>query len=138
MPIQALSTANIINIILAVVLILLGIAIVGVICWGIFHVFVLWLRYRNRESISLNSVLLQVTVPRENETKIDAAEQLFTSLYALYGTTRFEYFRPQPHLSFEIVGLPGISVFMSMCHKSLGILWKKKLTEHFRRLIFYR
>src|SRR5580698_2971652 len=107
MPIQALSTANIINIILAVVLILLGIAVVGLICWGIFHIFVLWLRYRNRESLSLNSVLLQVTVPRENETKIDAAEQLFASLYALYGTTKFEYFRPQPHISFEIVGLPG-------------------------------
>jgi hypothetical protein len=107
MQIQALTTQTIIGIIVSIFLILLGIAVFALICWGVFHVFVLWLRYRNRESLSLNSVLLQVTVPRENETKIDAAEQLFASLYALYGTTRFEYFRPQPHLTFEIVGLPG-------------------------------
>jgi hypothetical protein len=107
MQLGALTTQNIFSILLSLVAIVFGILIVGGILWGIFFVFVLWLRYRNRESISLNSVLLQVTVPRENETKIDAAEQLFASLYALYGTTKFEYFKPQPHASFEIVGLPG-------------------------------
>src|SRR5579862_156307 len=107
MQLQDLTVQNIASVVGSIILILFGIAAVAALCWGIFHVFVLWLRYRNRESISLNSVLLQVTVPRENETKIDAAEQLFASLYALYGTTRFEYFRPQPHVSFELVGLPG-------------------------------
>lgn len=107
MQLHTLTVANLAGVLLSIILILIGIAAVVGLGWGIFHIFVLWLRYRNRESISLNSVLLQVTVPRENETKIDAAEQLFASLYALYGTTRFEYFRPQPHVSFEIVGLPG-------------------------------
>src|SRR6266404_32542 len=107
MQLQDLTIQNISSVLLSLVLIVIGIAFVVALGWGLFYVFVLWLRYRNRESISLNSVLLQVTVPRENETKIDAAEQLFASLYALYGTTRFEYFRPQPHVSFEIVGLPG-------------------------------
>lgn len=107
MQLGTLTTQNVFSVLLSLVAILVGVAIVVGIFWGLFYVFVLWLRYRNRESISLNSVLLQVTVPRENETKIDAAEQLFASLYALYGTTKFEYFKPQPHLSFEIVGLPG-------------------------------
>ncbi|HSX08675.1 MAG TPA: type IV secretion system DNA-binding domain-containing protein [Candidatus Saccharimonadales bacterium] len=107
MQFGTVTTANVLSIILAIVLIVVGIALLAGILWGLFYIFVLWLRYRNRESISLNSVLLQVTVPRENETKIDAAEQLFASLYALYGTTKFEYFKPQPHVSFEIVGLPG-------------------------------
>ena len=107
MQLQNLSTQNILPVLLSVVLILVGLAVVAGFFWGLFYVFVLWLRYRNRESLSLNSVLLQVTVPRENETKIDAAEQLFASLHALYGTTKFEYFKPQPHVSFEIVGLPG-------------------------------
>lgn len=98
---------NLFSVLLSLVLIVIGLVVVGAILWGLFFVFVLWLRYRNRESESLNSVLLQVTVPRENEIKIDAAEQLFSSLYALYGTTKFEYFKPQPHISFEIVGLPG-------------------------------
>src|ERR1700744_4102231 len=107
MQFPLLTTQNLVNVLLALVLIAAGIIIVAGIGWLLFYVFVLWLRYRNRESLSLNSVLLQVTVPRENETKIDAAEQLFASLYALYGTTKFEYFKPQPHVSFEIVGLPG-------------------------------
>src|SRR5258708_15203567 len=107
MQLQNIAPENIFSIVISLVLILVGIALLVALGWGLFHIFVLWLRYRNRESISLNSVLLQVTVPRENETKIDVAEQLFESLYALYGSTKFEYFRPQPHLSFEIVGLPG-------------------------------
>src|SRR6266446_4659276 len=100
MQLHDLTTQNISRVVVSLVLILVGIAFVAALGWGLFYVFVLWLRYRDRESISLNSVLLQVTVPRENETKIDVAEQLFESLYALYGTTRFEYFRPQPHISF--------------------------------------
>jgi len=107
MQLQSLNTQNVFSVLLSLVLILVGLGVLAVLLWGLFYVFVLWLRYRNRESISLNSVLLQVTVPRENETKIDAAEQLFASLAALYGTTKFEYFKPQPHVSFEIVGLPG-------------------------------
>src|SRR5882672_8759730 len=104
---QSLTTQNAFSILLSLVLIIIGLALVAGMLWGLFFIFVLWLRYRNRESVSLNSILLQVTVPKENEIKIDAAEQLFSSLYALYGTTRFEYFKPQPHMSFEIVGLPG-------------------------------
>src|ERR1700734_1657639 len=107
MHLGILTTANVFTVIVSLVAIILGLAVIATIGWGLWFIFVLWLRYRNRESISLNSVLLQVTVPRENETKIDAAEQLFAGLYALYGTTRFEYFKPQPHISFEIVGLPG-------------------------------
>ena len=107
MKLSSFTTQNLLPVLLSLLLIVVGLLILAGILWLLFYIFVLWLRYRNRESISLNSVLLQVTVPRENETKIDAAEQLFASLYALYGTTRFEYFRPQPHMTFEIVGLPG-------------------------------
>jgi len=50
---------------------------------GIGYVGLLWLRNRNRESISLNSTLLQITVPRDNDTKIDAAEQIFSSIVSI-------------------------------------------------------
>jgi hypothetical protein len=86
-------------------LFLLGIIVLGSV--AIFYAFVLWLRNRGRESDSLNSTLLQVTVPKENETKIDAAEQLFASLASLRKGDKLTYFYPQPHISFEIVGLPG-------------------------------
>jgi hypothetical protein len=74
------------------------------------YIFILWLRNRNRESISLNSTLLQITVPRENEIKIDAAEQLFSSLASIrriWSNDKYAYLKAQPHMSFELVGLPG-------------------------------
>lgn len=74
---------------------------------GFSWLLTLWLRNRNREKISVTSVLLQVSLPRDNEIKIDAAEQLFASLASLRkGKTR-DYFKTQPHISFEIVGMPG-------------------------------
>ena len=78
--------------------------------WLLVYVFILWLRNRHRELESFNSTLLQVTVPRDNEVKIDAAEQMFSSLAALYSEGKFAWFdflKPQVHISFEIVGLPG-------------------------------
>jgi len=87
---------------------IVGIIVVSLIGFG--YILMLWLRNRNRESISLNSTLLQITVPRDNDTKIDAAEQMFSSLASIrrvWSTDRLYYLKAQPHLSFEIVGLPG-------------------------------
>lgn len=64
--------------------------------------FLFW-RQRGREEGSLNSVLFQITVPAGNETKIDAAEQLFASLYSIKKGGRLSFLKPQPRLAFEIV-----------------------------------
>ncbi len=71
------------------------------------YIFVLWYRNRDREKESLESTLLQVTLPRDNEIKIDAAEQLFASLGSMRKGGRLSFSKLQPHLSFEIVGMPG-------------------------------
>ena len=87
---------------------IIGAIVISII--GIGYVFIIWFRNKNRESISLNSTLLQITVPRDNETKIDAAEQMFSSLAAIrriWSSDRMWFFKAQPHLSFEIVGLTG-------------------------------
>ncbi|MCX6792053.1 MAG: type IV secretion system DNA-binding domain-containing protein, partial [Candidatus Gottesmanbacteria bacterium] len=67
-----------------------------------YAVFLLW-KYRDREARSLEYVLLQMAVPRDNEIKIDAAEQLFASLYNIRKSGFWSFLTPQPHLSFEIV-----------------------------------
>ena len=41
------------------------------------------LKGRGREERSVDSVLLQVAVPKGNEVKIDAIEQMFSSLYSV-------------------------------------------------------
>ncbi len=68
------------------------------------------IKYRNkdREERSLNFVLLSVAVPRDNEVKIDAIEQMFSSLSALSVPEGFlSFLKPKDHISFEIVALPG-------------------------------
>lgn len=87
--------------------IVLGFVFLGFALLILGYVFILWMRNKGRESESLNSVLLQVSVPRDNEIKIDAAEQLFSSLASLRKGGRLSFIKPQPHLSFEIVGMPG-------------------------------
>ena len=60
-------------------------------------------RYRGREERSIDSVLLQVSVHRGNEVKIDAMEQLFSSLYAIKKGGWKQNYSVQPSISFEIV-----------------------------------
>jgi hypothetical protein len=79
--------------------------------FGIVALFVLlWFRYKDREEQSLEYVLLQVAVPRGNEVKIDAAEQMFASFSSLFKSHWFpplNWFKPQTHICFEIVAQPG-------------------------------
>ena len=95
----AIMTALVITTV--VVLVLLAVGGIG------FYLFVLWLHHRGREAEALDSTLLQISLPKDNEIKIDAAEQMFSSLYALHKSGRLEFFRRHPHFSFEIVGRTG-------------------------------
>ena len=99
---------------------------------GILLIFVLgyfgliWFRFRKREEESLKFVLLEVAVPKDNEVKIDAAEQIFASLYSLKKGGRFSSLRPQDHLSFEIVALPeDIRFYISVPAKLRDMLEKQ-------------
>lgn len=95
------------NMVLVLSLIILGLGLIGFTVYFLglgFYLLFLLFKYRNREKMSLDSILLQVAVPRENEIKIDAAEQLFTGLASVRGGGRFS---AAPHVSFEVVGMPS-------------------------------
>jgi hypothetical protein len=84
---------------LAILIFILGVA---------GYLLILWYRHRGREMVSLGMVCLQVAVPRENEIKIDAMEQMFNSLYSIKKGSKgpfgwFTFLQVQPHISFEIV-----------------------------------
>lgn len=64
----------------------------------------LYYKHHKREKHSLNSVLLQISLPRDNEIKIDAAEQMFASLYSIRRGYHLSFFHLQPQIAFEIVG----------------------------------
>jgi len=106
---------------LAFILVLIGIfVVIG------YVVFLLW-KYRDREERSLEYVLLQIAVPRDNEIKIDAAEQMFSSIYSIYKSGFWSFLKPQPHLSFEIVAKQEDIRFYTAVPRKLMDLVEKQI-----------
>ncbi len=88
--------------------IVLSLALLGL--FGVGFLVLLWFRYKDREEKSLEYVLLQVAVPRGNEVKIDAAEQMFASFASLFKSSWFgpaNWLKPQVHICFEIIAKLG-------------------------------
>ncbi len=81
---------------LAMILLFLGMALV-------LYAFLFYWRYKDREDYSLSFVLLELSVPRENEIKIDVAEQLFASIHSVRKSGWGSRFKQQEHISFEMV-----------------------------------
>ena len=105
--------------------ILLGLTLLGVTIIGCWMLFVLWVRNRNREQVSLNFVLMELAVPKDNEVKVDAVEQMFSSLFSLKKGGFWQRFEPQQHLSLEIVGKKEDIRFYISCHKKNAELVEK-------------
>jgi hypothetical protein len=89
--------------------------------------FILWWRWRSREEKALDYVLLKVAVPQENETKIDAMEQIFASLYSMKEGGKFGFLKTQPHISLEIVSSEGKIKFFVSCPKELKELVERQI-----------
>jgi len=87
------------TIVLFLILILFLVFIFATLGYVAFVIF----RYRGREERSVDSVYLQVSVPRLNEVKTDAMEQLFAALYSIKKGGWKQKFAVQPAISFEIV-----------------------------------
>ncbi|HSV95246.1 MAG TPA: TraM recognition domain-containing protein [Spirochaetia bacterium] len=97
--------------------IILGlIVVIGalIFCW---MMFVLWLRHRNRETVSMNFVLMEIAVPKDNEVKVDAVEQMFSSLFSIKKGGFWQKYKSQQHLSLEIVGKKEDIRFYVSCHR---------------------
>jgi type IV secretory pathway TraG/TraD family ATPase VirD4 len=91
----------------------------------LYLVFLFW-KYRNREKASLEYVVMQVAVPRDNEIKIDAAEQLFASLNAIHHGGFWSFLKPAEHLSFEIVARKeDIRFYVATPHELMDLVEKQ-------------
>ena len=87
---------------LVLVAFIVGLALVGL--TGLAYMFIRWWKFKDREKKSLNFILLQIAVPRDNEIKIDTAEQMLASLFSIKkGGGVLKNLQAQDHLSFEIV-----------------------------------
>ncbi len=98
---------NFTNLILILVVSAILLIIVGALFAGFGYLWIIWHRNKEREKKSLDSTLLQIALPRENEIKIDAAEQFFSALAGIKPSGRFAFLKYRYPISFEIVGMPG-------------------------------
>ena len=91
------------------------------------YFFVIWWKNRKREEKSLDFTLLQIGVPRDNEIKIDAAEQMMSALYSIRRGGSFSFLDNQDHFTFEIVALPENIRFYVSCPTHLKDLFEKQI-----------
>lgn len=89
----------------ALILIAVLLAFVLTVIVGYFAV--LFMKMKKREKISLEMVTLQVKMPKDNEIKIDAAEQMFASFAGLKKTGWLSFLEVDDALAFEVVGKKG-------------------------------
>ncbi len=109
-------------------IVLFLIAVITLLGLGLlFYSFVLWWRWRKREEEALKSVLFRIAVPRDNETKIDAMEQIMASLYSIKTGGKFKFLKSQPHISFEIVSTDGEIKFFVSCSQKLRELVERQI-----------
>ena len=106
MPLDNFTNA-ILNLVFVFLLAFLMASVIVGCLLGIFLAFSFWRKSRERHNKSLDTSLLEVSLPRENEIKIDAAEQLFSSLTSMKGTKgMFGFLKVPDIVSFEIVAKP--------------------------------
>ena len=103
------------------------IALVIFVLVAVAYVLFIFFKNRDREEASIDSVLLQVSVPRNNETKIDAMEQLFSGLTTIKKGGWQQKFNIQPVISFEIVARQEDIRFYVWCPKKIKYLVERQI-----------
>jgi hypothetical protein len=72
---------------------------------GLFiYLYVIYSKLRKREKIALEMTTLEVKLPKDNEIKTDAAEQMFASFAGLKKSGWFSFLEVDDVIAFEIVG----------------------------------
>lgn len=107
--------------------ILLFIGCLAVVC-GLAFLLWQWWKHRNREAYALDFVTILIRVPRDSETKIDAAEQMFAGLYSLKKVgTMDEWFGNEDYFAFEMIALKEEIAFYVSCPKKIRDLVEKQI-----------
>jgi len=122
-----LDSINFTNILLSAV----GMALFIFLIVALGYVVFIFLKNRKREETSIDSVLLSVALPRSNEIKIDAMEQLFSSLYSIKKGGYWQKFDIQPVISFEMVAKQEDIRFYVWAPKKLKDLVEKQINGNY-------
>lgn len=122
-----LASTTFLSLMSAAILSLLSFALILSIAVVLGYTLLQWFRHRGRESYSLNTVMLQILLPKDNEVKIEAAEQMFNALYSIKQSKWKSLFTAEDRISFEIIGLKESISFNILCPKELQDLVEKQV-----------
>lgn len=105
------------------IMVLLLLAIITVFGFMLFQ----WFKHRHKEDTALDFVTLLIRVPKDNETKIDSAEQMFAGLYSLKKSGFFSFAKAEDLFSLEIVALEEDISFYLNCPRRIRDLVEKQV-----------
>lgn len=117
------ALSQIISVALSVVVVVLIATIFGLFLYLAFQ----WLKHRKREHYALDFVTLQVRLPKDNEIKVDAAEQMFAGLFSIKRDGFWQWLKTEDVFAFEIVALKEDIAFYVSCPKKLRDLVEKQI-----------
>ncbi|MCL4375111.1 type IV secretion system DNA-binding domain-containing protein [Patescibacteria group bacterium] len=86
---------------------LTALALATIITFLLLYLLIIYMRLKRREQISLEMLTLEVRMQKDNEIKVDAAEQMFASFASLKKSGMFSFLDLNDVLAFEIVGRPS-------------------------------
>ncbi|MCA9369605.1 MAG: type IV secretion system DNA-binding domain-containing protein [Pseudomonadales bacterium] len=122
-----MDTQNIASQILEIASLVFFLLIFAAIIAVFFYMLLQWYKHRNREEYALDFVSLLVRLPKDNEIKIDAAEQMFAGLYSIKHSGVFSFLKPEDVFSFEVVALKEEISFYISCPKKIRDLVEKQI-----------
>ena len=91
----------------------------------LIYFIVIYFRLKKREQISLEMVTLEVKLAKENEIKIDAADQMFSSFSSLKKSGFWSFLEVDDVVSFEIIGKKAeIRFYVSAPNRIIDLIEK--------------
>jgi len=91
----------------------------------LIYLIIIYFRFKKREQISLEMVTLEVKLAKENEIKIDAADQMFSSFSSLKKSGFFSFLEVDDVISFEIIGKKAeIRFYVSAPNRIIDLIEK--------------
>lgn len=91
----------------------------------LIYLIVVYFRLKKREEISLEMVTLEVKLAKENEIKIDAADQMFSSFSSLKKSGFWSFLEVDDVVSFEIIGKKAeIRFYISAPNRIIDLIEK--------------
>src|SRR3989344_960083 len=99
------NSAQLMESLLRVLLVVLAVILSTVITSALVYFLIIYNRLKKREMLSLEMITLEVKLSKDNEIKIDAAEQMFAAFGSLKKSAWLSSITDlEDVLSFEIVG----------------------------------